>query len=242
MTESMNLQHVIVKIPVEGELAIEPGELINVFHRWVAEQSMPELLIDVADLRHVPSGPGVVLVGSQADYSLDHSHDRWGLQYRRKDVLEGSNVDRLTQAFTAARHACERLEQELGGRVRFSRRAPTSSSTIGRSHRTPTTHARRRSPTSSSSRNWLSLRALRPSRRTAAIRGGGSESASRRNVSGRAHAPGEVARPYGVELMSWQCQCPVVTPHGERPTRIFFSIVSVVRSMTVTSPEPPFAV
>ena len=117
----MTLQHVIVKIPVDGELAIEPGELINVFHRWVAEQSMPELLVDVADLRHVPSGPGVILVGSQADYSLDHSNGQWGLQYRRKDILDGSNVDRLTQAFSAARHACQRLEQELGGRVRFSR-------------------------------------------------------------------------------------------------------------------------
>jgi hypothetical protein len=121
MTESITLQHVIVKIPVEGDLAIEPGELINIFHRWIAEQSMPELLIDVADLRHVPSGPGVVLVGSQADYSLDHADDQWGLQYRRKDIVEGTNVDRLTQAFTAARRACDRLEQELGGRVRFSR-------------------------------------------------------------------------------------------------------------------------
>ena len=121
MTESMNFQHVIVKIPVEGDLAIEPGELINIFHRWVAEQPMPELLIDVADLRHVPSGPGVILVGSQADYSLDHADGQWGLQYRRKDVIEGSNVDRLTQAFEAARRACERLEKELGGRLRFSR-------------------------------------------------------------------------------------------------------------------------
>ena len=121
MTESINLQHVIVKIPVEGDLAIEPGELINVFHRWVAEQSMPELLIDVADLRHVPSGPGVVLVGSQADYSLDHADDQWGLQYRRKDVVAGTNVDRLTQAFNAARRACDRLEQEFDGRLRFSR-------------------------------------------------------------------------------------------------------------------------
>lgn len=121
MTEPMNLQHVIVKIPVEGELGIEPGELINVFHRWVAEQSMPEMLIDVADLRHVPSGPGVILVGSQADYSLDHVGGQWGLQYRRKDVVDGSNVDRLTQAFSAARGACERLEREFGGRLRFSR-------------------------------------------------------------------------------------------------------------------------
>jgi hypothetical protein len=119
----MDLQHVIVKIPLDGELAVEPGEFINIFHRWVAAQSMPELLVDVADLRHVPAGPGVILVGYEADYSMDHSGDRWGLLYRRKDVQPGSNRDRLTQAYRAALSACERLEQELPGRIRFSRTA-----------------------------------------------------------------------------------------------------------------------
>jgi hypothetical protein len=121
MTASLALQHLIVKIPVEGSLGIEPGELIPVFHRWVAAQSMPELLIDVADLRHVPSGPGVILVGLQGDYSLDNSDGVWGLQYRRKDAVEGSNVDRLTQALEAARRLGDRLEQELGGRLKYSR-------------------------------------------------------------------------------------------------------------------------
>ena len=121
MTDPITLQHVIVKIPVDGHLGIEPGELIPVFHRWVASQSMPELLVDVADLRHVPAGPGVILVGSEADYSLDHAGGEWGLQYRRKDVVDGSNVDRLRQAFEAARRACDRLEEEFPDRIRFSR-------------------------------------------------------------------------------------------------------------------------
>lgn len=125
MTESLVLQHVLVKIPVEiqndGQLGIEPGELIPVFHGWVAAQSMPELLIDVADLRHVPSGPGVILVGLQGDYSLDHADGVWGLQYRRKEVLAGSNLDRLTQAFEAARRLGDGLEQACGGRLRYSR-------------------------------------------------------------------------------------------------------------------------
>ena len=91
MTAPITLQHVVVKIPVDGDLGVEPGELIPVFHRWVATQAMPELLVDVADLRHVPAGPGVILVGSEADYSLDHSGGEWGLQYRRKNVVDGSN-------------------------------------------------------------------------------------------------------------------------------------------------------
>ena len=119
----MELQHLIVKIPVAGELAVRPATFIDVFHRWVAEQSMPELLIDIADLRHVPAGPGVVLVGFQADYAMDHMAHQWGLLYRRKDVLDGSNGDRLRQAIGAAAHACQRIEQELGGQVTFSRSA-----------------------------------------------------------------------------------------------------------------------
>jgi len=119
----MELQHLIVKIPVQGELAVEPGVFIDLFHRWVAGQSVPELLVDVADLRHVPAGPGVVLVGYQADYAIDHMDHRWGLLYRRKDIVGGSDGDRLRQAVGAAAHACGRIEQELNGQVTFSRSA-----------------------------------------------------------------------------------------------------------------------
>jgi hypothetical protein len=117
----MDFQHVIVKIPVDGELAVEPAVFIDTFHRWVAEQVMPELLIDVADLRHVPAGPGVILVGLQADYALDHTDNRWGLLYRRKDVVAGTNADRVQQALGAVAAASRRIERELDGRVTFSR-------------------------------------------------------------------------------------------------------------------------
>jgi hypothetical protein len=119
----MELQHLIVKLPVDGELTVEPAVFIDLFHRWVARQDMPELLVDVADLRHVPAGPGVVLVGMQADYAMDHNAHQWGMLYRRKDVLPGSNGDRLRQAIGAAARAARRVEQELGGQVRFSRSA-----------------------------------------------------------------------------------------------------------------------
>ncbi len=116
----MELQHVNVKIFVDGDLSIDPAQFINVFHSWTAEQSCEELLIDVADYRHVPAGPGVVLVGLQADYAMDDAEHRWGLLYNRKAAAEGSNADRLIQAFRAAAKACERLEAELPG-LTFSR-------------------------------------------------------------------------------------------------------------------------
>ena len=81
----MELQHLVVKIPVAGALAIDPAKVVDVMHQWVAGQTVPGvLLIDVAELLHVPKGPGVVAVGHEADYSLDHTGGLWGVQYRRK--------------------------------------------------------------------------------------------------------------------------------------------------------------
>jgi len=116
----MELQHVNVKIFVDGDLPVDPEQFINVFHSWTAEQSCDELLIDVADYRHVPAGPGVVLVGLEADYAMDNAKGRWGLLYNRKAAMDGSNEDRFTQAFRAAASACHRLEDEVTG-LKFSR-------------------------------------------------------------------------------------------------------------------------
>lgn len=117
----MNLQHVNVKIFVEGELSIELDRFIEVFHRWVAEQSMDEMLIDVADYAHVPAGPGIVLVGQKEDYAIDNRDNQFGLLYNRKGELDGSNEDRIRSAFGRAANACLRLESEFDG-LKFSRR------------------------------------------------------------------------------------------------------------------------
>ncbi len=111
----MNLQHINVKLFVDGQLEVELERFVEVFHGWVAAQSMGELLIDVADYRHVPAGPAVALIGHEADYVLDNAGNRMGLLYNRKAVCEGSNADKLSLSLTAAVSACERLEKELPG-------------------------------------------------------------------------------------------------------------------------------
>lgn len=120
----MNLQHVNVKIYVDGDLELDPARFIDVFHRWIRDQSLGELLIDVADYRHVPAGPGVILIGHEADYSMDNSDNRYGLRYNRKAPLEGSNEHRFRQAFRSAANACGLLEAEFADNdpLKFSRR------------------------------------------------------------------------------------------------------------------------
>jgi hypothetical protein len=120
----MELQHINVKLFVKHEDGVDPEALVPVFHHWIQSQGPGELLLDVADYRHVRWGPGVVLIGHDGNYSLDHTDGRWGIRYNRKTPLEGSNLDRLVQATQAALEACRRLESEssLNGSVQFNGR------------------------------------------------------------------------------------------------------------------------
>lgn len=108
----MELQHVNVKLLLKEDGAMDLSPLIPVFHGWIQEQGGEELLLDVADYRHVYAGPGVVLIGHEANYSVDNSGNRPGIRYNRKAALEGSNQDRLKQAAAAALKACRRFESE----------------------------------------------------------------------------------------------------------------------------------
>ena len=117
----MTLQHVNVKLLVKNPAEANLEPLIPIFHGWIQEQVFEELLLDVADYRHVPAGPGVMLIGLQGDYSVDNTDDRLGVRYNRKAGADGSNQDRLQQAARAALTAFQRLEADprLGGRLRF---------------------------------------------------------------------------------------------------------------------------
>ncbi|MEO7653831.1 MAG: hypothetical protein ABIZ80_25525 [Bryobacteraceae bacterium] len=113
------IQHVRVKI-FASEAGVDLGEAIPVFHRWIREGVCEEMLIDVADYRHVPAGPGVMLIGYEGHYSLDESGGRLGLLYARK-APGGEAQENLRQAYDAAVAACRRLEAEVPfqGKLRF---------------------------------------------------------------------------------------------------------------------------
>ena len=114
------MQHLNIKIFARKADGFAASEAIPVFHRWIQNRSCPELLIDVADYSHVPAGPGVLLIGREANYGLDSTRNRLGLLYSRKAAVEG---DSMRQALDAARAACDRLEQEpeLQGKLVFDR-------------------------------------------------------------------------------------------------------------------------
>jgi hypothetical protein len=124
MSSPLNLQHVNVKLVASDPAGVDLEPLIPIFHGWIRDRIFEELLLDVADYRHVPAGPGVMLIGHQANYSVDNTDNRLGVRYNRKAALEGTNQDRLKQAARSALTAFQRLESEasLNGKLRFGGR------------------------------------------------------------------------------------------------------------------------
>jgi hypothetical protein len=120
----MQLQHINFKLIVRAPEQADLEPVIPVFHSWIEGQVFEELLLDIADYRHVPAGPGVVLIGHQGNYSVDNTDDRLGVRYNRKAAVDGSNQQALRQAMRASLIACQRLESEprLEGKLGFNGR------------------------------------------------------------------------------------------------------------------------
>lgn len=116
----MNIQHVNVKFYLENPEEVKLADFAAVFNTWIQAQRLDELLIDVADYLHVHNGPGLMLIGHEADYSLDNRAGQLGLLYNRKEQLEGTTQEKLAQAVRAALTVAQILEKENG--LKFNRR------------------------------------------------------------------------------------------------------------------------
>ena len=110
----MNVQHINIKIYLDNPETVKLEDYAAVFNNWIQKQRLEELLIDVADYLHVHHGPGIMLIGHEADYSLDHRAGRLGLLYNRKEQLDGTTQEKLAQALRAALTAAQILEKENG--------------------------------------------------------------------------------------------------------------------------------
>src|SRR5580704_3214712 len=112
MSSPIQLQHVNVKLFASDGASVDLEPLIPIFHGWIRDRVFEEMLLDVADYRHVPNGPGMTVIGLQANYSVDNTDGRLGVRYNRKAALEGTNGERLRQAAHAALSCFQRLEAE----------------------------------------------------------------------------------------------------------------------------------
>ena len=107
-----------LKVFLEPSAHFELEALIPVFHRFIRDQVIKELMIDVVDYSHVPNGPGVVLIGHSADYYVGALDGAYGLVYSLKRGGPGADA-RLEDSLRRVINFARLLEQESGLNLRF---------------------------------------------------------------------------------------------------------------------------
>lgn len=104
---------------VDGE-RIDILKLIPMYHRWIQQKMLHDLLIDVADYSHVPAGPGVMLIAHEGNYALDETGQERGIVYYSKRHLSGDMPERFAQVARKALSAAQLMsaDPELEGSVK----------------------------------------------------------------------------------------------------------------------------
>ena len=104
----------------ESARTVHPEAFVPVFHRFIKDKLLPELVIDVANYDHVPKGPGVVLIGHGSDYFMDEGGGRLGLLHNRKRA-GAAPADRLADLARRTFHVASQLEKDptLAGKLAF---------------------------------------------------------------------------------------------------------------------------
>ncbi|HSY24615.1 MAG TPA: hypothetical protein VK841_20960 [Polyangiaceae bacterium] len=118
----MDAQKLQLKIFVARDSAGAPAEtIIPVFHTWIREHAIPELLVDVTNYAHVPEGPGVVVIGHATDYFYDEGGGRAGLLCNRKRQSPPP-AERLGDLARRTFYAASLLERDpaFAGKLRFA--------------------------------------------------------------------------------------------------------------------------
>ena len=107
-----SLERYKLAIFAEPVAAVSAKAIIPVFHKWIREQSIDELLIDVADYTHLPTGPNALLVGHEANLAIEVSANCVGLCYIRKRNTPEHLVQNLTSGAATLLQAAQMLESD----------------------------------------------------------------------------------------------------------------------------------
>jgi hypothetical protein len=115
----MNLERFCLKFFTRPDTNIDDEIFIPIFHEWIRYQKLSGVLLDVADYRHVPNGPGVMLISHEINFSMDRSEGRFGLFAQQKLSQADNRGDqilalvRATIGFGALLESDWRLKKSL---------------------------------------------------------------------------------------------------------------------------------
>lgn len=108
----MDLHKFGIKFFAQGAERIDVLKLIPIYHRWIQQSALEDLLIDVADYSHVPSGPGVMLIAHEGNYALDETGHERGVVYYSKHKLSGDLPERFAQVAHRALKAADLMSAD----------------------------------------------------------------------------------------------------------------------------------
>lgn len=105
-----------IQVKFFSKLNVDALEYVPMFHRWIREHEIDELLIDVVDYSHVKHGPEVALIGHESDYVIDRAMGKLGLLYaqKRSDL---TTKNPWLRALQRALQAAVKLEKETSPSV-----------------------------------------------------------------------------------------------------------------------------
>ncbi len=105
----MSLRRIDVKLPITNPEDSDNAAYTGIFTRWLSDE---ERWLDIADYTHVPSGPTVMIVGDDAQFSIDAGKGELGVLYSHRGELEGSDTERLEHVLRTALQLVADLESE----------------------------------------------------------------------------------------------------------------------------------
>ena len=118
----MDLERFAIKMFTRpGAEAVDEAIFIDIFHEWIRHKTLDGILLDVADYRHVPDGPGIMLISHEINFAMDHANGRFGLYAQRKLGEAATHRDRILELVraTVAFGALLELDHRVGQQLRF---------------------------------------------------------------------------------------------------------------------------
>lgn len=110
----MNPHRISVKLYLDDPAALDAEAVVPPFHRYIREDAVGGIPIDVARYAHVVNGPGVLIIGHQLDYAIDYAEGRAGISVTRKRDPEGTLAEQVRDLAAEAARLSLLLQGEDG--------------------------------------------------------------------------------------------------------------------------------
>jgi len=112
------LERMDMKLFVDDPAAVKWSEWTSYFTEWLKES--PDEWLDIADYLHVPSGPGILLVGKRCHVAMDNRRGQPGMLFSLREPFAGSNRERIVAFLRQLSEFAARIERDKPA-VRFRR-------------------------------------------------------------------------------------------------------------------------